>query len=122
MTKPVTGSCDCRAVTYRITGPMRPIIACHCSQCRKMSGHFWAATRVDMADIDISGEDRITWYRSSDKAQRGFCASCGSSLFWRRHDLDKISIGAGTLDPPTHLPLIKHIYTADKGDYYEIED
>ena len=117
---PVTGSCLCGAVSFRITGPMREVIACHCGQCRKTSGHYWSATRVANADIEITDSGTLTWFRSSEEAERGFCNACGSSLFWRRHDLDTISIGAGTLDAPTGLQTAKHIYTADKGDYYEI--
>jgi len=116
----ITGSCECRAVTFRITGPMRDVIACHCTQCRKTSGHHFAATRVDDADIEITDGGALTWYPSSDQAQRAFCTICGSSLFWKRDGLDKISICAGSLDGPTGLTIAKHIHTADKGDYYTI--
>ena len=69
--------------------------------------------------VTIDGD--VTWYRSSDTAKRGFCAACGSNLFWDGPG-DKLSIFAGTLDAPTGLALIGHIYCKDKGDYYEITD
>jgi hypothetical protein len=59
--------------------------------------------------------------QSAAHARRGFCAECGSSLFWDAPDRDTISIAAGTLEPPTGLTTIKQIHEADAGDYYELE-
>ena len=113
------GSCLCGAVTYRVTGDMRPVVACHCAQCRKTSGHYVAATSTPRDAVDITGE--VSWYQSSPTARRGFCGTCGSSLFWDGPG-ENLSIHAGTLDGPTGLALKGHIFTADKGDYYDIHD
>ncbi|MCP5086171.1 MAG: GFA family protein [Rhodobacteraceae bacterium] len=117
-----TGSCECGSVTYKLTGEMRAPTACHCTQCRKTSGHYWAATQVASDNLTITRDEGLKWYRSSDWAERGFCQNCGSSLFWRRDGAGKTSIGAGTLDGATGLNTAKHICMADKGDYYEIAD
>lgn len=98
---------------------MRPVIACHCKQCRKTSGFHVAATSVARDQIDVSGE--VTWYHSSDTARRGFCPTCGSNLFWDGPGTH-LSIMAGTLDEPTGLRLTGHIFCGDKGDYYDIGD
>lgn len=116
------GSCLCGKVSYSVNGPLRPVIACHCTQCRKQSGHFYAATAADNETLTIYGEDQITWYHASDDAERGFCKNCGSALFWRRPTDNYTSILAGSLDGKTGLKIIKHIYVADKGDYYDIKD
>ena len=115
----VTGSCLCHAVSFRVTGPLRPVIACHCQQCRKTSGHHVAATSAARDAVEIVGE--VRWYASSDQARRGFCPECGSNLFWDGSGTN-LSIFAGTLDAPTGLAIKGHIYCADKGDYYEITD
>ncbi len=115
-----TGSCLCGAVTYQVNGPLRPVIACHCTQCRKQTGNYLATTSAKLADITIKGEDHVTWYRASDEAARGFCKTCGSFLFWKADGRDEISITAGTIDGKTGLELEGHIYCADAGDYYEI--
>jgi hypothetical protein len=117
-----TGSCLCGAVAFEIHGPMRPVLACHCTQCRKTSGHYWAATEVATPDLKIIRDDGLKWYRSSASARRGFCAHCGASLFWEREGEGQISIGAGTLNGATGLTMQKHIFVADKGDYYDIGD
>jgi hypothetical protein len=120
LSEAVTGGCLCGAIRYRITGPLRPVVACHCIQCRKTSGHYVAATSARFEDIEIDGE--TLWYRSSPTARRGFCATCGSSLFWSADGDPRLSIHAGTLDNPTGLRLAGHIFVADKGDYYDISD
>jgi hypothetical protein len=114
-----TGSCLCGAVRYRVTGHMRPVIGCHCTQCRKTSGHHVAATSARRESIEVTGE--VRWYRSSDIARRGFCPVCGSNLFWDGPGAS-LSIMAGTLDGPTGLRMAGHIWCRDKGDYYEIVD
>jgi hypothetical protein len=119
------GSCLCGAVNFEITGALPTPDACHCTQCRKHSGHFFASTDVARAALTIHGEENLSWFRSSEKARRGFCSTCGSSLFWDPIDPTKhdwIGVAMGAFDLPTKTRLKMHIYVADKGDYYEIGD
>ena len=115
------GGCMCGAVRYRICGPLRPVIMCHCTQCRRMTGHVMAATATPRADFRLLSEGGLTWYASSAEARRGFCARCGSTLFWDGVGRDYLSIAAGTLDDSRGLGVAFHIFVADKGGYYEIE-
>jgi hypothetical protein len=116
------GSCLCGAVRFEVAGDLKPADACHCSQCRKQSGHFWASTDVAGPDLTIHGAENVTWYRSSGKARRGFCSRCGSFLFWDPIGKDRIAVAMGAFDKPTGTKLHIHIFVADKGDYYEIAD
>lgn len=116
-----TGSCLCGGVKYRISGPLREIIACHCNQCRKTSGHYVAATQCAAEDMTIEGET-LRWFRSSETAERGFCGRCGSNLFWRRFGNENVSIFAGTLDGATGLKMASQIHTESKGDYYDLPE
>jgi hypothetical protein len=122
MTNVHTGSCLCRAVRFTATGPLRGVIYCHCSQCRKQSGHFYAATNVADAGLAIEGAENLTWYRSSAFAKRGFCSTCGSALFWKHNESSETSVMAGAFDRPSGLKGEGHIFVGDKGDYYAIED
>jgi hypothetical protein len=115
-----TGSCLCGAVRFVVPGPLRPVLACHCSQCRKSSGHFWASTNAPAQNVSIEGADALTWFQSSKTAKRGFCARCGSSLFWQREGDASLSIAAGSLDAPTGLAFEKHIFLDDASDYYRL--
>jgi hypothetical protein len=117
-----TGSCLCGAVSFEVAGELPAPDACHCGQCRKQSGHFWASTDVPRAAVTMHGADKVTWFQSSERVRRGFCSVCGSFLFWDPIGRDKIAIGMGAFDAPTGTHLEKHIFVADKGDYYEIAD
>ena len=117
MSKHYTGGCLCGQVRYQVSAPLRPVIACHCVQCRKTSGHHVAATSAPRDSITINGA--VTWYHSSKMARRGFCATCGSNLFWDGAG-QNMSLFAGTIDGATGLTIKGHIYCADKGDYYDI--
>ncbi|MDQ2090425.1 GFA family protein [Marimonas arenosa] len=116
------GSCLCGAVQITIAGELAPPNACHCSQCRKQSGHFWASTDLPMDRVTIRGEANVTWFNASEIATRGFCRSCGSFLFWKRHGRGEIAVAMGAIDSPTGTQLSGHIFSADKGDYYDIAD
>lgn len=117
-----SGHCLCGAVRFSTSGKLRDVIACHCSQCRRQTGHFYAATNVQDSGLSVEGGENVTWYRASDTARRGFCRTCGSALFWKGDGSDYTSIMAGTFDQPTGLRIGVHIFCADKGDYYEIDD
>jgi hypothetical protein len=114
------GGCLCGAVRFRVTGPLRDVVACHCSQCRRSSGHFVAATAAARGNVSIDGP--VVWYESSPGVRRGFCPTCGAQLFWAGADATRISIHTGSLDAPTGLRLAGHIFVGDKGDYYAIAD
>lgn len=116
------GQCLCGAVTFTVTGPLAPPDACHCSQCRRQSGHYWASTDIARDQVAISGEAALRWYQSSEKVRRGFCGTCGSFLFWDVPGRASLAIAMGAFTGPTGTQLEKHIFVADKGDYYRIAD
>ncbi|HVZ00217.1 MAG TPA: GFA family protein [Dongiaceae bacterium] len=116
------GRCECGAISLRVHGNIRDVVSCHCSQCRRAHGHAPGYSAARKAEMTVEGESNIAWYRSSDTAERGFCRRCGSSLFWRIDGSDSVSIAAGLLEAPTGLRTVRHIFAADKGDYYTIAD
>jgi len=119
----LSGQCLCGAVQFAIRAPFRPILACHCRQCARWTGHAVYATAVAPERFALtSGESELAWFRASDTAQRGFCRACGSSLFWKPDSGTHVSVLAGALDPPTGLGVGGHIFTDHKSDYYEIDD
>jgi len=118
-----TGGCNCGAVRFEVAGVLPGPDACHCSNCRKISGHYMAGTDVKRDAVTIHGADNITWFQSSKKVRRGFCRTCGANLFFdplTGTDWTAISMGAFAKPPDTKLAI--HIFTADKGDYYDIAD
>ena len=119
------GKCLCGAVSIRVEGELEhQPEACHCSQCRKQSGHFLAAVNVRRNALTICGCDKVTWYRSSEQVRRGFCSVCGTTLFWNPtiEGYEFIAIAMGVFELPTGTRLAKHTFVGDKGDYYDIDD
>ena len=66
-------------------------------------------------------EDRgLVWYASSEWAKRGFCNTCGSSLFYQLLSEDAINIATGTLNDSAAVKPGRHIFCKDKGAYYDL--
>ena len=116
------GGCLCGAVRYEVHGPLREVVNCHCGQCRRSHGHVAAYTSAKRGDLVLTEDRGLKWYRSSDFARRGFCGDCGASLFWEPAGRGRVSIAAGGIDAPSGLTTVRNIFTAHKGDYYEIAD
>lgn len=118
----IEGRCECGAVAFEVEHVRETVTVCHCSQCRRTSGHLWASTHAPFDSVTFMRDEGLQWYRSSESAKRGFCSRCGSSLFYRMNDEDGIGIAAGCLNDTSGLRIGKHIFTDDKGDYYQLPD
>ena len=120
------GGCRCGAVKYQIHGTLYNVINCHCSKCRRIHGHYSAYASSKREDLKLVEQRGLKWYRSvkdeTPSVYRGFCKECGGSLFWDARGDDYIYISAGTLEQPTGLKTIGHIWLNQAGDYYELTD
>lgn len=117
-----TGGCLCGEVRYEVRGSLRDVVNCHCTMCQHLHGGFGPHSKAPKANITITRDAGLAWYRTSDVARRGFCRTCGSSLFWEPFALDATGIVAGSLDGPTGLKTIGHIFVGEKADFLEITD
>ena len=118
-----TGRCLCGGVQYEVAGRLRDVLICHCEECRRWHGHFSASTAARREDLVLTEQRGLRWIESpkSDAgARRGFCAECGSSLFWDAPGRPTVSIAAGTLDGHTDLRVAAHWYVSQAGDYYDL--
>lgn len=115
------GGCLCGAVRYRVRGPLRDILICHCGQCRRVHGHLGAYTSAARGDVTFEQEGALRWFASS-RGRRGFCGACGSSLFFEPAGEARLAITAGSLDQPSGLRVMGHEYLADKADYVRVDD
>jgi hypothetical protein len=113
-------------VRYEVHGRLYNVIICHCSKCRRIHGHVSAHASSRREDLRLLERDGLKWYRSihdeTPDVHRGFCKECGANLFWDPRGEDEIYISAGTLDQPTGLKTIGHIWLSQAGDYYELSD
>ncbi len=105
------GGCLCGAVRYTVEGSLRHILVCHCVECRRWAGHAWAATAARLDEITVAGD--VSWRpspRSEYSAERGNCRRCGSTLFWRAPGARYLAIGVGSVDDPSGLEVVAHIW------------
>ena len=116
-----TGHCLCGAVAFHGRG-LRDIVYCHCTQCRRQHGTVAAYSATRIASFVIEDDAALAWFEASPRARRGFCARCGSTLFWAPADGATIGIAAGAIDPGTRLAAVRHIYTDDERDPATLAD
>jgi hypothetical protein len=117
----VRASCHCGGVAFDLPRPEGGVGACHCTQCRKLSGHYSASFDAAEEEVAFLARGTLAEFATAGGARRGFCTRCGSSLYFRAAD-GAFSVEAGAVDGPTGLSLDSHIFVADKGDYYQIDD
>lgn len=120
----VGGGCICGGVRYEVSGrdKLRQVIACHCEQCRRFSGHYIAASGARYAYFTLLNEATLKWYAYKNGVRQGFCGECGCSLFFDYPDEQRISIAAGTLDDSRGLTEVAHIYGGEAGCYYALPE
>ncbi|MXU65941.1 GFA family protein [Oceanomicrobium pacificus] len=119
---PLRFSCECSQVQYEISGPLPEVLACHCTQCRKSSGHYWASVRVQDDQIKVISDTTLAIYQSTDMAQRGFCTACGSTISWRLQGRPGLLLSAGCFDDDLPVRLTGHHFVTEKGNYYDLKD
>lgn len=116
-----SGGCLCGGVRFEIHDKIRGVVYCHCSQCRRTHGHVAAYTSVPREALDLRASSTLSWF-ATEAASRGFCSRCGASLFFVGTSSDTYEVSAGTLDAPTGLRAVGHIFADSKSDYYEVAD
>ena len=113
--------CLCGNISFKIKGKLRQVINCHCSQCMKTHGNYAAYTACPEENITFINKKTLKWYNSSKIAKRGFCSTCGASIFYKRFKSENISIAAGMFNNPTKLKTYSNIFTKGKLDYYKLD-
>lgn len=119
-----TGRCICGAVEF--TGrpvASRGIGACHCGQCRRWAGGGpFMAIRFENG-VTVEKGEALRWFKSSDYGERGFCSTCGSSLFWRAAgEPTDWAINVSTLDDGHGQKIFEHIWVDFQPDWYGFTD
>lgn len=114
---PRTGTCLCGAVSFS-ADPMPTMQACHCDMCRKWGGGPYMSVPCK----DAAFEGPATGYVSSDHAERGFCATCGTHLYYFARAAGIHAIPVGLFDDQSGLPFKAQLYHDRKPGYYSFAD
>src|SRR5690606_28591069 len=100
----LTGKCLCGAVSLHLQHPRPTLNACHCNLCLKWtSGPFMTLDAHEAPHIE--GEANVSVYRSSAWAERGFCAQCGTHLFYRLREGNLYALSAGLFEQAKQWPF-----------------
>ena len=117
------GGCLCGQVRYKAEGEPYNQTICHCTMCRKASGSASVAW-VSFKNSEVSIGRKVRWFRSSGKAERGFCPTCGGCMFFRPLDVDEIDISTATLDNP-ELPELHpkdHLHLGTRISWHPVHE
>jgi hypothetical protein len=100
--------CLCGANAMTASGAAGKVTACHCAQCRALSGLYSAS--FDMDEVAIVWE-RSDWtlFPTPGGGVRAFCPTCGTKLWFRAAD-GAFSVEAGWISAPTGGRLVEHIF------------
>jgi len=110
------GTCLCGAVS--LTAPdEKQIGACHCGYCRKWGGGPLLAVHCG-PDVALSGDTHISVFRSSDWAERAFCSTCGSHLYYKLLANGHYFVPAGLFEA-NDFELASQVYIDKKPSYYD---
>lgn len=114
----ISGTCLCGGVQITIAPSQKIFDACHCGMCRK-----WSSGPVFTVEggkhPQVTGEENISVYSSSDWAERGFCKNCGTHLFYRLKDLSFCNFSAGLFKEVENFKFHVQIFIDSKPACYE---
>ena len=118
----LTGHCACGAVRYRFDPTDAVVDYCHCETCRRWSGApvtAWAQVKPAQFEI-LAGEAKA--FRSSPRATRHFCSTCGSPVYMSDPDGQSIGIMLGTVDDASSLVPQGHGWVCEQISWFRTDD
>jgi hypothetical protein len=120
MSNLIQGACHCGAVKVEVPADSFGVVACHCGDCQKLHGNYFAMLAVDRSALVWTGDASIRWYDSSTKARRAFCAQCGSRLAKDPHGSPKVLVSVGLFAKDLNRHLAKNVFAELKPNWYDL--
>lgn len=117
-----SGSCLCGAVRFSFVGKLDDVWFCHCQACRKNYGMYGAFAGVERAALKLEHDLPLGKTKVKGGADRYFCSGCGSPILWDRPRMARTYVMLGLIEGAAAIEGAQHIFTAEKGSYYEICD
>lgn len=118
------GGCQCGAVRFSYEGPSLWCAHCHCTQCQRTHGAplvTWVGVAEERFHLERGGG--LRWYHSSAAAERGFCSTCGSPLFFRAERFPgEIHVARSAIEGDIDLAPSAHVYGDTRPDWFPFQD
>jgi hypothetical protein len=122
-TSTLHGSCLCGAVRFRIEPPTLWCAHCHCTMCQRAHGAAfvtWVGAAAGRAAVEGAS---LRWHRSSAEAERGFCATCGSMLFFRSSRWPgELHVARTSFDGAIDREPQAHVFWETHVPWFEVHD
>lgn len=119
------GGCLCGGIRFQISGNIRNIVYCHCSQCRKVQGSAFATNGfVDRENFIIKqGHELLQSYESSPGKTKYFCQCCGSPIYSdNTENTNVVRVRLGTIESDITERPECHIFVGSKACWDTICD
>lgn len=116
------GQCHCGGVQVSLPADTFGIVACHCGDCQRLHGNFFAMLAAATADVHWSGELSPQWYDSSPAAMRAHCPRCGSRLAKQPSQGGRTLLSAGLFDRDLPRRIQKQVWTESHPNWYDIPE
>jgi hypothetical protein len=110
----LTGGCQCGAVRYEWAEKPTYSSVCYCRMCQKASGQPMMGFTGGKAEHLRWTRGTPSFFRSSDKVERGFCRDCGTPLTYAFDGTARISVTINSLDDPEAMPPTKQYGTESR--------
>lgn len=122
--RPLTGHCNCGAVQIEVTEPLVSAHYCHCTRCQRRTGTAASvsATPAPGSFRVTKGEDRLRAWKPDDGWEKWFCADCGSAVYSRDPQSDRIGVRMGIFDRDPGIRPSSRIYVAYAAPWEPIPD
>lgn len=114
------GTCLCGSVSIA-AADHTDMTACHCGMCQRWGGGPLLSVHCG-SDVQIAGIESVTVFKSSDWAERGFCAKCGTHLYYKLIPANEYIAPAGLFQDGTELTFTEQIFIDKKPRYYEFSN
>ena len=128
MEYPIKGSCQCGQVTYKLYEPPKLVVACHCTECQKLStSPFSISAFIDPSTIEFQGK-MTEWARSSDSGNKNharFCPACGNRVYHFNPDdltVFKLKLKPVNLPDDSVFAPVAHVWVSEKLSWYQIPE
>ena len=116
-----TGRCLCGKIEFHLPKDSNQITVCHCKMCRTWCGSPLMALN-SKGPIKFKNPENISYYRSSEWAERGFCKECGTNLFCRLVSDDVYNFPVGTLDDDPEMKMALQLFIDQKPEWYNFSE
>jgi hypothetical protein len=117
--------CSCGALTLRLSGPSRLVIACHCVDCQRRTGApFGVGAFYPVDAVAVSGTARefTRNAESGGKVHTYFCPNCGSTIYWKADNLPSlIGVAVGALAEPKFPAPVRSIFERSKHHWVRFD-